>query len=750
MIAPRAARLRVGDCDVDAARRIVVQRDGSKSTRLTVKAMQVLLALLERHGAVVSRETLFDLVWPDTMPTDDVLTQAVTQLRKAFGDDRDAPRYIETIAKGGYRLVADFEWTPVEVPEAGVEAPSHPGDTGTEHPATVRRRRHAFVVPGIAFAALALLTLLAIAWHQQRPLAAKPVAEAPSTDPQQAAQPLALEYRAITSATGREEAPSLSPDGTLVAYAQSDENGERGRLMLQNTAHVSARALTTPPPGSHDAMPVWSRNGSRIAFVRVDKQGCALMVVAVNGGGERKVGDCLLQSHSQFDWTPDGRGLVMGGLRNPDESNAPLRILDLRTGRWRALDYALADNDIDMHPRYSPDGRWLAFRRNTSLADLWLMPAEGGTPRQLTMLKGDIRGWDWLPDGSGLVFSLVRGDVGLHVYSLVDGSIRRLEGFATGNTVFPDVAAEDWSMVFEIDQIRSAVFRFPLRGADVASGRERLFPSSGIDMLPAVSPDGGMLAFVSDRAMSVQLWIGDIGQPDTLRAIDGLQPVPRHPPVWSPDGRRLLVLGKTDAGDRLFEIDVGSDALRRLPVPSATPAYAAYTGDPQRLLVGVDGGQGRLRLVLYRLPSWEALASIDDVAVARYDELNDQVYFTRPSRRGVWRADAALQNVVQVADRQPDPGFYRQWGIVGGQLYYNGPGDGCETAWQRIFTMPETDGACVARRGAAIAGSPSVDRAGQWLYIGLPLQQNVDVGWVGIEALHPSTPAEAAQGRAGP
>lgn len=89
-------------------RRVVVRADGG-SLRLTIKAMQVLLALVEQRGAVVSRE-LFERVWPDTMPTDDVLTQAVAQLRKAFADDRDAPRYIETISKGGYRLLADVEW----------------------------------------------------------------------------------------------------------------------------------------------------------------------------------------------------------------------------------------------------------------------------------------------------------------------------------------------------------------------------------------------------------------------------------------------------------------------------------------------------------------------------------------------------------------------------------------------------------------------------------------------------------------
>ena len=72
--------------------------------------MGVLLVLVENADKlVVSRDALLAEVWPDTLPTDDVITQAITQLRKAFGQERGDPRYIETIAKNGYRLLAPVE-----------------------------------------------------------------------------------------------------------------------------------------------------------------------------------------------------------------------------------------------------------------------------------------------------------------------------------------------------------------------------------------------------------------------------------------------------------------------------------------------------------------------------------------------------------------------------------------------------------------------------------------------------------------
>ena len=755
VITPRSPVLRVRDCEVDTVRRVVARADGA-SLRITVKAMQVLLVLVAERGQVVSRDVLFARVWPDTMPTDDVLTQAIAQLRKAFGDDRDAPRYIETIAKAGYRLLADVAWgddgrspMPVGGPAAADDAivaasPSRDdADAKTiapprAMPAHTRRPwRWAMV---LATAALAVAVLVATRpWAPSAPAAAAGE-PAPGAPP-----PIVLNYRALTSLPGQERQPSLSPDGSTIAFTALSAGVDRAGIQLQDVRHASARVLTAPPRG-YDQLPVWSRDGTRIAFVRVAGPRCELMVVAASGGEPRKVGDCFRGAFSAFDWTPDGRGLVMGVLREQVNASGSLRVLDLASGEWRALAYGIDDDDTDLIPRYSPDGRWLAFRRNTSLADLWMMPAAGGEPRRLTELKGDIRGWDWLPDSSGLVFSHVTTEASLFLYTLADGAIRPLPSLSSGNATYPDIALKDWSMVFEIDQSRSGLFRL-LPGADGAPPlREAVFPSSGVDLLPALSPDGDTLAFFSDRSMAVQLWIGEVGHPDTLRAIEGLTPVPRHPAAWSPAGDTLLVVGKTAGGDRLFEVEAGSGRVRTLAVPDGVPAFASYAGARDRLLVGVDSGQGRLRLVLYALPDWRVLGSEDDVAVARHDDAGGAIYFTRPSRVGLWRADAMLRNVVEVSNAYPAPQLYRHWGLVDGMPYYVGSSGGCAAVWR---PLPASAGAavdaprppCLSRDGGVIAGSPAVDRRAGWIYLGLPVAENIDVGWT---ALPPSMQAPQA------
>ena len=74
--------------------------------RLEPKVMQVLVLLAAHPGQVIAKERLILTVWPDAFVTDDVLTRAISELRRVFGDDAKEPRFIQTIPKSGYRLIA--------------------------------------------------------------------------------------------------------------------------------------------------------------------------------------------------------------------------------------------------------------------------------------------------------------------------------------------------------------------------------------------------------------------------------------------------------------------------------------------------------------------------------------------------------------------------------------------------------------------------------------------------------------------
>ena len=94
----------IGDWRVDPSLHSVSGAAGE--VRLEPKVMQVLVELTEHAGQVVTKERLLHTVWADTFVGDEVLSRAISELRRVLGDDPKAPRFIQTIPKGGYRLVA--------------------------------------------------------------------------------------------------------------------------------------------------------------------------------------------------------------------------------------------------------------------------------------------------------------------------------------------------------------------------------------------------------------------------------------------------------------------------------------------------------------------------------------------------------------------------------------------------------------------------------------------------------------------
>jgi len=142
---------------------------GGESTRLEPKVMEVLVALAQRPGEVLEREELLRLIWGNRAAvSDEPLTRCIAELRRALGDSRQTPIYIQTIPKRGYRLLS------VVVPLASPARPAAPVgiepavDTPLPLPtrpsiaAAARRRVTRGPVVGIGLLAIAVLAALTV------------------------------------------------------------------------------------------------------------------------------------------------------------------------------------------------------------------------------------------------------------------------------------------------------------------------------------------------------------------------------------------------------------------------------------------------------------------------------------------------------------------------------------------------------------------------------------------------------------
>jgi TonB family protein len=95
------------------------------AVRLEPKVMDVLVRLASRCGEPVSKQELLNTVWADAFVSEDVLARSISELRRAFDDNPRQPRFIETIPKRGYRLVAAVEPVGGKAPDATLTVQSH-------------------------------------------------------------------------------------------------------------------------------------------------------------------------------------------------------------------------------------------------------------------------------------------------------------------------------------------------------------------------------------------------------------------------------------------------------------------------------------------------------------------------------------------------------------------------------------------------------------------------------------------------
>ncbi len=127
--------------------------DGERSVSVEPQVMEVLVFLAEHPGEVLSKDRILEAVWRDTYVTDDVLAYSISELRKALGDDARSPRFIETIQRRGYRLIAPVQRQSTSPPACAAAASEGPAGKGS--------LRRAWLV----LAAVSVLLLVAAFWY---------------------------------------------------------------------------------------------------------------------------------------------------------------------------------------------------------------------------------------------------------------------------------------------------------------------------------------------------------------------------------------------------------------------------------------------------------------------------------------------------------------------------------------------------------------------------------------------------------
>ncbi len=521
-----------------------LSREG-RTIRVKPMVMRILTVLAETCGAPVRRDDLVELVWGGAFVTDDAVNQGVSRLRRALEDVGASPAvHVETLPKVGYRLRAD-----VSAPNVPAARPTR----STLRPALLAGAAGVTLAAALAFGARITPTDRTVGHWLDAPTRAS----------------------MLTSLPGREVTPALSPDGRRLAFAWRDPEGDTGYDLYLTSITASEPRRLVGDVGQQFA-PAWSPDGDRMAYV--DQNGheaCAIRVIPIMGGPTTKIADCNAPSVLAVHWSPDGTTLA---ILAQNELGGPsrLRLLDLATGAVRPSPQPAQLWIEDGAFAFSPDGASIALVRNHGRAggDVWLWNLESGAMRQVTAELQWLPGLAWSANGRRIIVSSTRS--GLPSLWSIDTVTRAFHPIQAPGQYPLGVSAAmtDDSIAYVVLQGHTNLIRLD-RGANWRT--EVTAASSAYEWDVDVSPDGGRLAFVSERTGRPQVWTSEIDGTQLRRLTDfkggGLVADVR----WSPDGRRLAFVASENGRIDVFVANVETARLTRItehPAPEEEPRWS--------------------------------------------------------------------------------------------------------------------------------------------------------------------------------
>ena len=447
---PRSVQFGVFEVDLRAGE---LRRNGSK-IKLQGQPFQILTMLLARPGEVVTREELQKKLWPADIfvDFDHSLNAAIRRLRDALDDSAENPRFVETVARRGYRFLAPVNGAAATVPAQPVP-----------QPITSPKRLHISAALAVLLAGVVLGWVTAHWRHQS-------------------AQVTSVEIKQRRLTASPEENPvlgaAISPDGKYLAFA--DRTGVYLRQIDSGETHslsfpsgFTAIPATWYPDGTHlvatwvegptapsslwqvsimggtprklidnGQLPAVSPNGSQIAFVKGPKHAEEIWVVEGDGERPRRLVACKMCTFGVPAWSPDGQGIAyVVSKYAPDwKANTSIALFDLRSGRQETIfSSGGRQAEIGGEMELGPALVWTADNHlvysisepppNQDDSNVWSVPVDArgriaGTAVRLTAAPDEVSGLSASADGKRITYTKNYLNPSIYVGELNSGGTR--------------------------------------------------------------------------------------------------------------------------------------------------------------------------------------------------------------------------------------------------------------------------------------------------------------------------------------
>ena len=561
---------------------------------LTRKRFEILQILIDKSGQVVRKDEIMSQVWPGQSVEESNLTQHIFYLRRILEDDPRIPNYIMTIPGTGYLFYQSVIVINEDGSEETIGGPqpaqtdidqefSQVHDLTPVQPAAVEEQSMARIFKSGRWLALfAVLGLVIVGfgifyYRQFRASASRPAIPATIVP--------------FITTPGLKGDLLFSRDGQSLAFSTEGDTIDSQNIYVKQNGVDNPVRLTTYQGNDHSFC--WSPDNREIAFLRWPRESGRknqIMIIPVTGGPARMIGE----TWNGLDWSPDGKYLAISDNDGPDSATG-IYLLSIDGNIRRAVSSPpRRENLFDGDPRFSPDGRSLAFVRWSSnvIGDLFVADLTDNKIRQLTFDRREIPAIQWTSDGREILFTSNRTDnYRMWRIQVKGGQPTPINGILGEVSRF-SVSPKDDSIAYtqRFFDTNILINRLPARGqgmvtipADFAQINDSRFApclivSTRSDDSPQISPDGSKVAFMSGRSGFDEIWLAnsDCSNPTQLTAFrqNGI-----GSPRWSPDGTRLVFDRHVDGQPDIFTIDINTRKFNQLTDKRGLDYLPAWSND---------------------------------------------------------------------------------------------------------------------------------------------------------------------------
>jgi len=551
-----------------------LRRAGLK-VKLQEQPFQVLIALLEQPGELVTREELRSRLWPEDtfVDFDHSLNAAIKRLRDALGESADAPVFIETLARRGYRFIAPVNGS--SAAEAGITQASEQSRSFLWTHRT-----------SIAFVSSTVIIILGWAvWRLPR-------------------QSTTIIERKITSNSAENgvTSASISPDGKFLAY--SDNTG----IYLKQIRTGETHPLALPPDFSAQVED-WFPDGSHLLVSRQEQpRKVSLWRLSLFGGSPHPLAD----DASGGSVSPDGAHVAFRRADLTYDGSFSREVWVIRSDGTDPINVAPDQGSRVGDPTWSPDGKRIAYVRtalayDTSERSIEVNEWQKSRSETLFSDGGLTPALHWLPDGR-LIFALVPprttgpGDSSVWVLSPPQagkssgaskritqglGAISRFDGSADGRVLV--FVRQNWSPSIYIGTLTTD-------GAQLLAHR-RLTLDESTNVPTSWTPDSKAVLFYSNRNGTSEIFKQAIDQPLAESLVSA--PDQLSEPRLTPDGSEILYIATPKSPEspssifampiqggtsRLVLKDVGISTVTCARLPSTMCMYSVSRGNARETI----------------------------------------------------------------------------------------------------------------------------------------------------------------------